>query len=384
MKKKKPALQLSAAELAVLAAVDGVGKVTVRRLLQALTKHEVSFGEFWDKLPTALTKITLSNKQIHSIKSFKKEHTISSYRQHLSAQQIQPITVNDNWYPPLLRLISDRPLLLFVKGSLDALTAAKPLAVVGSRRATPYGAMATKYLVSQLVKEEGTAIISGFMYGIDSLAHQTALDAGGVTVGVLGFGFNHLYPPSNVVLYEQILTEGGALISEYAPHISPKAGNFAVRNRIVAGMVQGVIVVEAAAKSGSHITAQVALDEGRAVFAVPGPIMNPFSEGTKWLLNEGAALVSSAADVAAVLSPSWPEWGLYTSKPSQESFSDDDFVRVADTTEKIYKILLAQPMSTQALHQQVPLSIVELNTLLTELELRGRIHRQGPLWTATI
>ena len=126
MKKKKPALQLSAAELAVLAAVDGVGKVTVRRLLQALTKHEVSFGEFWDKLPTALTKITLSNKQIHSIKSFKKEHTISSYRQHLSAQQIQPITVNDNWYPPLLRLISDRP-LLFVKGSFDVLTAAKPL-----------------------------------------------------------------------------------------------------------------------------------------------------------------------------------------------------------------------------------------------------------------
>lgn len=203
-------------------------------------------------------------------------------------------------YPPSLKEIHDPPLVLFVQGNKEALLKTQ-LAIVGSRHATPQGVKNAQAFAYQLA-EWGLVITSGLALGIDGASHQGALEAGGLTIGVAGTGLHSVYPPSHARLVQAMLAANGAVVSEFPLATPPHPKNFPRRNRIIAGLSVGVLVVEAALKSGSLITARLALEQGREVFAIPGSIHHPLSKGCHYLIREGAKLVEEGADILAELS----------------------------------------------------------------------------------
>lgn len=211
----------------------------------------------------------------------------------LRQRNCQALDYSDTLYPELLRQIPDPPPVLYLRGRKELLSSAC-VAIVGSRAATAYGRRTCRSLATEIAPF--LTIVSGMALGIDAEAHAGALAVGGRTIAVLGTGLDVVYPEQNRRLYEQI-GERGLLVSEYPLGISPEGFRFPARNRIIAGLCLGVLVVEAARKSGSLITAQMALDSGREVFAVPGQIDSFKSEGAHWLLKQGAKLVQSAQDV---------------------------------------------------------------------------------------
>jgi DNA processing protein len=215
----------------------------------------------------------------------------------------QTVIFGDEAYPEMLGQISDPPPVLYIYGRKDLLNGCC-LAMVGSRAASAYGRRIA-FSLSAYLAERSVTIVSGLAMGIDGEAHSGALSAGGGTVAVLGCGLDVVYPTQNTRIFGSI-RENGALISEYPLMTRPEGFRFPARNRIIAGMSQGVVVVEAARKSGSLITAQFALDEGREVFAVPGQVDSFKSEGTHWLLKQGAKLVQTAEDVLEELQPGRP------------------------------------------------------------------------------
>ncbi len=206
---------------------------------------------------------------------------------------IKTITMHDENYPVLLKKIYDPPVVLYMLGSFDR--EEKAVAVVGSRRASPYGRDTARNLAYDLARQ-GVTIVSGMARGVDSAAHRGAIEAGGRTVAVLGCGLDRAYPYENKELMKKI-AGAGAVISEYIPGTPPLAQNFPARNRIISGLCLGTVVIEAGEKSGSLITADFSLDQGREVFAVPGNVGSKYSVGTNNLLKEGAKLVTGAADV---------------------------------------------------------------------------------------
>lgn len=204
------------------------------------------------------------------------------------------VTWADDGYPPQLRTIPDPPLALYVRGELCAGDRAA-VAVVGARRASLYGLQCAARFGEELAAR-GITVVSGLALGIDGAAHEGALRAGGRTVAVLGGGLARLYPPQHAALAEQVAAHG-AVISEYPMTMPSLPEQFPRRNRIISGLSLGVVVVEAASRSGSLITADCALEQGREVFAVPGPVMSETSRGTHRLVRQGAALVTCAEDV---------------------------------------------------------------------------------------
>lgn len=365
------------AGFSALCLVPGVGRTTLHRLITARIKHNTSFGKFLGKrLPEWLLKC-MSKKQIDSCENFRIEHNNFSIAEYENKHDLHLITLFDDNYPALLRSTDDPPLLLFVRGTVGVLSQQKMIAVVGTRRMTAYGHQATQYLVSDLVAY-GWGVASGAMYGIDAAAHQACIDAGGCTIAVLGYGFNQI-PRAAQPLLNAILVAGGCLVSEFSPDTSPKAGNFPLRNRIVAGLSQAVIVVEAARKSGSHITAQCGLDAGRVVAAVPGSIFSPYSQGTKWLLQQGAVCIATAADLLSELQ-------LY---PEEETSGKRHMTRQLPYSpnsieQKIYDMLLTQPCSTQVLASQLAVPIAQLVSALSTLELAGYIARTDTMWSVIL
>lgn len=215
-------------------------------------------------------------------------------------EDIKVVFVFENDFPAKLKEIYDPPFLLYYKGKLQNI--AYPLAVVGTRKYSRYGQEVTKKLVTELA-QAGLGIISGLAHGIDCLAHEAALEAHGLTWGVLGTGLDRgsIYPASNRYLADKILSSEGCLLSEFKPGTSGLPHHFPIRNRIVAGLSFGTLIIEAALKSGSLITAQLTLDYGREVLAVPGPINSPQSEGTNLLLKQGARPVTQAQDILELL-----------------------------------------------------------------------------------
>ncbi|NRA83978.1 MAG: DNA-protecting protein DprA [Gammaproteobacteria bacterium] len=204
------------------------------------------------------------------------------------------ISYYDPQYPQLLKQISSPPLLLFCQGNADLLHRSQ-IAIVGSRTPTISARENAKKLASQLI-EFSLTVTSGLATGIDSYAHLGAISVNGTTIAVLGSGLDNIYPKSNIGLATKIL-EHGLLVSEFWPDVAPYASNFPRRNRIVSGLSLGVVVVEAAQRSGSLITARLALEQNREVFAVPGMINNPMTQGCHKLINQGAKLITTAADI---------------------------------------------------------------------------------------
>src|SRR3989344_1711025 len=209
---------------------------------------------------------------------------------------IHTLALHDSSYPSLLKEIPDPPTSLYVNAqSLDVLVS-RTIAVVGTRQITTYGTQVTRRLVDGLVSA-GFTIVSGLAYGVDTVAHQTAIESGGKTIAVLVCGIDIVWPPSNARLYSQIAEGFGSIVSEIPMGIRPNKEVFKRRNRIISGLSLGVVVTEGAENSGALITARYAAEQGRDVFAVPGPITSPYSKGPARLIKDGAKLVESVEDI---------------------------------------------------------------------------------------
>jgi DNA processing protein len=293
---------------------------------------------------------------------------------HLQAEQLTVLTIADAHYPQSLRWIPDPPLVLYMRGTLrqeDSLA----VAVVGSRKPSSYGKLTAQRLSTELV-QHGFTVVSGLARGIDSLAHQGALQAGGRTVAVLGSGINVVYPPENHHLYDTI-SNTGAVLSEFPLDTKPERWNFPRRNRIISGLALGTLVIEATTTSGALHTARHALEQGREVFAVPGRIDAPNSRGTNHLIKLGAKLVEGIDDILAEF-PEAVRISACQQRPARERSSGPP--TATDLSAEEARVLaFIQPEETHidVLIQasQLPAHVVA-STLVT-LELRGLI-RQFP------
>lgn len=215
-------------------------------------------------------------------------------RERVDAVRNHVVTILDDAYPQLLREIPDPPLALHFRGDISLL-AQPAIAIVGSRRATPYAINVAQQLAPQLASA-GLTIVSGLARGIDAAAHRATLEANGKTIAVLGTGIDLVYPPSNRKLFERIANEG-LIVTEFAPGTPPKREHFPIRNRVISGLSEGTLIVEATSRSGSLITARMAAEQNREVFAVPGSIFSAGSEGTHRLVQYGAKLVHDVNDI---------------------------------------------------------------------------------------
>ena len=303
------------------------------------------------------------------------------------------VTRKDAYYPPLLRRIPDAPLALFVNGDPDWLLRPQ-IAIVGSRNATAGGLSIARDFADRLSRA-GLVVTSGLALGIDAAAHGAALDAGRATLAVAGTGPDQVYPARHRDLALRIV-DNGAVISSFAPGTGPRAGHFPARNRIISGMSAGVVVIEAGIQSGSLITARLAGEQGREVFAVPGSIRNPMARGCHRLIRQGARLVESPAEVVDDLSPLISELagelrGLLQSCPAHEpeDRSSNGDAAVAPESDDPHpqndgvnvETLLAavgyDPVSVDEIVARTNLTTQAISSMLVELELQGRVMALG-------
>jgi DNA processing protein len=267
--------------------------------------YEASRGQF--------LSLGLNDKAVDEFIAWRKQNNPDDLIAIMEKYRIKAVAITDDFYPPLLRAIHQPPPLLYYQGEISAELFALPVAVVGSRRPSAYGQMAVNRLTKDLAKNNLT-IVSGLAFGIDALAHQTAVEVGGKTVAVLGSGIDRssLYPRANHYLADKIIAQGGVLLSEFPPLTRADKFNFPRRNRIISGTSLGVLVIEAAAKSGSLITAHYGLEQNREVMAVPGNIFASESAGTNHLIKLGARPITKAEDVLEALNLSLTDSGSQT------------------------------------------------------------------------
>jgi DNA processing protein len=322
----------------------------------------------WESSESSLEETGLGKNIVSSLSRFRHEFDVVAYQNKLRDLHVHAFTLLDPRYPKLLRDISDAPFVLYVKGkrSEPPLDLARTIGVVGTRKITPYGTEVTRRLVSQLVSH-GFTIVSGLAYGVDTVAHQTALDMGGKTIAVLGCGIDIVAPPGNARLYEDIARGGGAIVSEMPLGHRPSKGLFPARNRIISGLSLGVVVTEGAHDSGALITARNAAEQGREVFAVPGPITSPNSKGPAKLLKNGAKLVESVDDILE-------ELGII----SGNKFSQKN-VPVVDTKEeqKIIDVLAAGSRHIDELVRATGLTMKVVSATITLLEMKHQVRDLG-------
>ncbi len=245
--------------------------------------------------PSALPVCGLSVEQVADFQHLSQKWVSASLR-WLEGDNRHLVTFGSALYPPLLAQISSPPLMLFVEGTADLLQSAQ-IAMVGSRNFTYYGEQYAQVFAGGLVSS-GFTVTSGLAMGIDGISHRATLEAQGKTIAVLGSGLLNRYPLQHAKLADHILEQGGALVSEHLVTAPPLAAHFPRRNRVISGLSAGVLVIEATLRSGSLITARYALEQGREVFALPGPLGSATSEGTHWLIQQGAYLVTAPNDIA--------------------------------------------------------------------------------------
>jgi len=282
----------------------------------------------------------------------------------LEAEANHCLSLQDPAYPQPLREIADPPPLLFVRGETDALVR-QQLAVVGSRNPSPGGERHARSFARALA-HAGLAVTSGLALGIDAAAHWGTLDGGGTTLAVAGTGLDQTYPRSHNALAEAILEQGGALVSEFPIGTPPQAANFPRRNRIISGLSLGVLVVEAALRSGSLITARMALEQGREVFALPGSINDPLARGCNSLIKQGAKLVETVDDILDEFSIALPPQNPAPPRPGLDEEPDPE-------CQVLLKYIAYAPTSVDTLVAATGISPEAIASALLSLELQGHI-----------
>ena len=341
-----------------LKTVPGVGN----RLFLNLIQHFGELAKVFSASRGELLQVEGVNARLVSaIQDYKIPREVEEDLSLAEKNGVRIITFSDPDYPTLLRHIHDPPPVLYVYGSLhpDSLN----IAIVGSRNATPYGRTVTEGLSGDLIRR-GFTVVSGMARGIDSAAHIGALTAGGKTIAVLGCGLGTIYPAENKKLFHRI-AENGAVISEFPFLTSPEAHNFPIRNRIISGLSLGAVIVEATHQSGSLITARLAAEQGREVFAVPGSITSFKSMGTHRLIKQGAKLVEHVDDIVEELNIAQPIPSVH--------IKEEPTIPLTPEEKRIIDELSPYPVHIDKLVRRLSLSAAHVSGTLLQLELKGLV-----------
>jgi DNA processing protein len=347
--------------------VRGIGAVRFQQILSF-------FGDLslaWQAPAEAFKEAGLPTRALNNLLRLREETDLDELYDSILAKDVQVLTLPEDDYPHLLKQIDQSPPVLYVRGKLlpsDDFA----VAMVGTRRISAYGQQITRD-TSLYLAGHGLTIVSGLARGVDALAHQSALQAGGRTIAVLGSGVDVIYPPEHRKLAEAII-ENGAVISDYPLGTQPEGVNFPPRNRIISGLSLATVVVEAGERSGALITSDFALEQGRDVFAVPGNILSPVSKGTNRLIQKGAYALVSPQDVLDVLDLS-----------QVQEFKEARQALPADTTEaKILQSMDYEPVHVDEICNAVGMAVEKVTAALTMMELKGLVQHVGGMRYAAV
>lgn len=347
--------------------VKGIGAVRFQRLLE----HFGDASSAWTGAPSELAQAGLSLKLIERLVEIREKVDLTRIWDQIQSKGVQVLTWLDESYPQRLREIEQPPPVLYLRGNLIA-EDTWAVAIVGTRRVTPYGRQVTEEIAAFLAGN-GITVVSGLARGVDALAHNAALKAGGRSLAVLGSGVDRIYPPENRALAEQII-ERGAVLSDYALGTPPEASNFPPRNRIISGLSMAVVVIEAGETSGALITAEFAAEQGREIFAVPGNILAPQSKGTNKLIQQGALPLLSASDIMQAL--------------NLTRIGQQKAARKALPTDEVEAMLLAiigeEPLHVDEIYNQTGLPVEKVSATLVMMELKGMVRQVGSMHYAAV
>jgi DNA processing protein len=346
--------------------VPGIGNHLYKRLIERFGSPEHVFNASKDRL---LEVDGISPRLISALRQAKLPAEAQKDLDLVVQKGYRIICMTDPAYPPLLREIPDPPPILYAAGTLDP--SAQMLAVVGSRNATAYGLTTTRRLCGELAGK-GLSIVSGMARGIDTAAHEGALMGKGRTIAVLGSGLEQIYPAENFNLFHKII-ENGAVISEFPLSALPEAHHFPQRNRIISGMSLGTLVVEAGRKSGSLITARLAAEQNREVFAIPGSIQSFKSAGTHILIKQGAKLVEHVQDILDELNLEGRT--LSHGGAEFEGVEARTLPPLSEAEELVFKALSPYPVHSDELVRRLSLTSGKLMAILLQLEVKGLVQQ---------
>jgi DNA processing protein len=342
--------------------IPGIGRV---RLTQ-LENYFGNLGSAWQAPIGELKRAGLDSTALRAISQWRDKISPDAEMAKLERHGICTLTCRDSFYPARLKEIYDYPPVIYYRGKLLPVDE-YCVAVVGTRRATVYGKQVTEEIVSDLARNKIT-IVSGLAKGIDTIAHRSALEAGGRSLAVFASGLDIVYPQENARLVNSIV-ESGAIISEYPLGTRPRAEYFPRRNRILSGLSLGVLVAEAGETSGAMITARMALEQNREVFAIPGSILSPVSRGTNGLIQEGAKLVRGYADILE-------ELNLKTVTRQMEM---KEVLPASDTEKLLLRELSAEPTHIDEVCQKSGLPVSTVSSTLAMMELKGMVRQIGTM-----
>lgn len=348
----------------LLIGLNLISQLTPKRTQRLFARFE-SFRGIWDAPSSAFTALFGSRVLGEAIASARSETAIDEEMAKAAEKDVRIVTLMDPDYPPTLREIDDPPMALYVRGILP-IDSPRALAIVGTRRGTRYGKMIAGRFASQLALKHCT-VVSGLAAGIDTAAHQGALDVGGLTVAVMGCGIDYPYPKANQPLYQQIV-EHGTVLSEYPMGSRPAKWTFPQRNRILSGLSRGVVVIQAPERSGALITARCALEQGREVFAVPGNINTLTSAGSNRLIKQGATLADSVDDIL----DEFPDLRLDVGPADPENAPKEP--KLGEKESFVYELIGLEPIHMDDIIARADLSPTEASHILLLLQLENLVE----------
>lgn len=340
--------------------VRGIGAARFKQLVDYYGSLETA----WESPASGLVSAGLPQKAVENFIRVKHQVDLDKIMDRIQTLGVKVMTWEDADYPRRLKEINQAPPVLFIKGSINV-EDDWAVAVVGTRRVTPYGRQVASEIASFLA-QNGVTVVSGLARGVDAIAHQAALQNGGRTIAVLGSGVDVIYPPEHRKLAGEIAQQG-ALVSDYALGTQPDGINFPPRNRIISGLSLATVVVEAGEKSGALITAEFAVEQGRDVFAVPGSILTPQSEGTNRLIEQGARPLLKMTEIVEVL-----KLERIPEKQSARKLNP-----MSPTEKKLLDALTQEPVHVDELCGLTGLSINDVSATLTLMELKGFVSHVG-------
>jgi DNA processing protein len=340
--------------------VKGIGPVRFQSLLDYFGDPKIA----WGASPQALREAGLGEKIVENVVQLRSSIELEKVWEQFDEKGISVTILSDEDYPSRLRELELPPPVLYMRGELTP-DDEWAVAIVGTRRVTAYGRQIAEDVAGTLALN-GITVVSGLARGVDSIAHQAALNAGGRTVAVLGSGLDHIYPPENRRLSEQV-TNSGVLISDYPPGTAPEASNFPPRNRLISGLSLAVVIVEAGQTSGALITASFAADQGRDVFAVPGNITSPASKGTNRLIRDGAHPLLHAEEILEAL-----ELTMVAEHRTARVVLPADAVEA-----QLFETLSREPLHIDEIRSRTEISIEKVTATLALMELKGMVRQVG-------
>ncbi|MBI2196851.1 DNA-protecting protein DprA [Candidatus Daviesbacteria bacterium] len=347
--------------LLALHSIDGLGPIRLRAILEYFKDPKLA----WEANENELLKLGIFRNTVNLLVETRKKLDPETYAKKIAESGIKWITIFDEAYPKLLAQIYDPPIVIYYKGEPD--WDKKAIGVVGTRKITGYGKVVTEKFTKGL-SLAGLTIVSGLARGVDAQAHLTAVSENGKTIAVMGGGLNNIFPPENRGLAAKIADNFGAVISEFPPNYPSLPGNFPARNRIISGLSLGVLVIEAAEDSGSLITARLALEQGREVFAVPGPITSDLSKGPIDLIREGARIVFSPEEILE-------ELGINRVKSLESRVKNER--DLSEEERQILEVLENESRHIDEIGRQLNFPSPKISALLLKMEISGLVESMG-------